>query len=127
MEQELSKLVKAMEEKRKEFDKLMDYGRKITAKLKEAQKKYADLENSKKEEVKPIIEKLASLEKSLDEALLKTYKQLRSMKIFPIFVPKIGDSCRGCGMELPQTSLHVLQSAGDYVECPNCHRIVYVD
>ena len=127
MEQELSKLVKAMEEKRKEFDKLMDYGRKITVKLRDAQAKYRELESSKKDDVKVITDKLASMEKQLDEALLKTYKQLRSMKTFPVFVPRIGDCCRGCGMELPQTSLHVLQSAGDHVECPNCHRIVYVD
>ena len=132
MEQDLSRLVKSMEDKRREFEKLMDYGRKITVKLREAQTKYRELEASKKDEAKPITEKLASMEKELDEALLKTYKQLRSMKPFPIVVPRIGDerrgySCRGCGMELPETSRHALQSAGDYVECPNCHRIVYVD
>ena len=127
IEQELHKLVKAMEDKRKEFDKVMDYGRKITAKLKEAKTNYQKLELSKKDEVEAIRAKLSELEQSLDSTLLNTYKQLRSMNVFPIFVPKIGDSCRGCGMELPQTSLHALQSKGDHVECPNCHRVVYVD
>ena len=105
----------------------MDYGRKITVKLRDAKEKYQKLELSKKDEVEGIRKALGELEKSLDSTLLNTYKQLRSMNVFPIIVPKVGDSCRGCGMELPQTSLYALQGKGDHTECPNCHRIVYVD
>lgn len=78
--------------------------------------------------IKPQIEelktKLEQLEKEIEPKLISIYKEKRQDKMFPVFVPELDNSCVGCGMALPAALLAKLNSQG-YLECENCHRIIY--
>ena len=100
-------------------------------KYNEAKQKYTSHKTAYEkiaEEISPQIEKLTKeikgLESSIDTNYLSKYKQRRSDKIFPVFVPMVDKACGGCRMEIPSASLSLLKSQG-YLECEHCRRIIY--
>jgi predicted nucleic acid-binding Zn-ribbon protein len=76
----------------------------------------------------PLMEKLKQLEKDIEPWMLKAYMNLRAAKKLPAFVEHTaGDSCCGrCGMDFASDTQSKLKKAGDYAECPNCHRVLYI-
>ncbi len=82
--------------------------------------------------VKPMVDKLTTelrqLEKEVQPDIMKTYLSLRAAKKMPAFVayrPDTG-SCGRCFMEVAGDTRSKLRNPGDYAECPNCRRILYV-
>lgn len=85
--------------------------------------------NKQTMDIQPQIDKLAlelvAMEKSIDAKLLSKYKIKRQDKLFPIFVAVNSNSCGGCMMELPSGQIEKLKKDG-FLECENCHRIIYL-
>lgn len=74
--------------------------------------------------------KLKDLESECPEALLKKYKSLKEQGIkLPIIVPYDTETktCGRCFMAVEQNTQSKLKNPGDFAECPNCHRILYID
>ena len=90
----------------------------------ENKKKYDELVASKEGEVQSIKKELSQLEKDIDPKLMAKYKQLRQDKIFPVFAPLSTRSCGICMLELSAVEVDKVKSQG-YLECDNCHRIIY--
>lgn len=84
--------------------------------------------NKQTEEIQPQIDKLVldlkTMEKGIDANLLGKYKVRRQDKIFPIFVAVNSNSCGGCMVELASGQIEKLKKDG-FLECENCHRIIY--
>ena len=94
------------------------------AKYADNKKKYDDLVASKQPEIEKIKSELEGMEKSIDPKLLAKYKQHRQDKIFPVFAPLSNRSCGVCMLELSSVEVDKVKSQG-YLECDNCHRIIY--
>ncbi len=87
--------------------------------------------------VRPTVEsiqaKLRALQPDIPPQMLRAYEALRKAKKTPAFVaydpdpknPRYG-YCTRCAMELPNDAKAKLRNPGDYAECPDCHRILYV-
>jgi len=95
---------------------------------KEKHKIHKEKFNKQTEEIQPQIDKLVldlkTMEKGIDTNLLSKYKVRRQDKIFPIFVAVNSNSCGGCMMELASGQIEKLKKDG-FLECENCHRIIY--
>lgn len=96
------------------------------AKYTENKKKYDELVASKQPETEKIKSELLAMEKSIDAKLLAKYKQNRQDKIFPVFAPLSNRSCGVCMLELSSVEVDKVKNQG-YLECENCHRIIYFD
>lgn len=59
---------------------------------------------------------------------MNAYLALRTAKKMPAFVAydKTKGVCGRCFMDLPNDTKSKLRNVGDYAECPNCRRILYV-
>ena len=95
------------------------------AKYAENKTKYDNLVASKQAEIENIKKTLAELEKNLDPKMFAKYKQLRQDKIFPVFAPLQDKSCGICMLELSSAQVDKVKAQG-YLECDNCHRIIYI-
>lgn len=86
--------------------------------------KYNELKQSKQAEAEKIQKKLLLLAKEVDPAILEIYKSKRKDKMYPIFY-KVEDSCCSyCRNQLSLLANSLLTKEG-YIECDNCHRILY--
>ena len=94
------------------------------AKYNEHKQAYDNLLKSKEPEITKIKSDLSKLESGIEPKLLNKYKQLRSDKLYPAFVRLIDKSCGGCRMELSAAEIEKVKNNG-YMECDNCHRIIY--
>lgn len=87
-------------------------------------KRIYDAEFAKKgPEMDAIKSELSKLEKNIDPKLLSKYKQLRTDRIYPVFVKLSDRSCGGCRMELSASEVERVKANG-YIECYNCHRTI---
>ena len=71
--------------------------------------------------------KLKNIEKDIPAPVLAAYKRLRTQRKLPAFVEYKGDGSCFCGMNLPNDCIGKLKTDGDFVECPNCGRIVILN
>ncbi len=85
--------------------------------------KYEQFLKEKSPIIQDIKNQLKNLERGIDSKLINKYKQLRSDKLFPVFVGLNEKSCGGCMMELSSAEIEKVKSNG-YIECDNCHRII---
>ncbi|MDR2046736.1 MAG: C4-type zinc ribbon domain-containing protein [Clostridiales bacterium] len=97
----------------------------------EKQKKAADdferLKNLKKGDAVRLRGGIAELKAGLPEDFLEMYGRAKAEKPLPVFVKLLNkNQCSGCGMEIPADAQTKLKKSGDYSECPNCRRILYV-
>jgi predicted nucleic acid-binding Zn-ribbon protein len=69
-------------------------------------------------------EKLASLSKTVDPALLERYNQVKQHHLVPI-AKIVNSKCGGCNMSLPMVMLKKIATTDGIVECENCGRILY--
>lgn len=105
-------------------------GIKATTKSMQAQysengKAYQELQLSVKAEREKITKELAELEKKVDPALMKKYKEKRNAKIFPVIFESTGNVCGACHMEVSMLEASKLKQ-GEILECAQCGRLMYV-
>jgi predicted nucleic acid-binding Zn-ribbon protein len=76
-------------------------------------------------EVIPFARQLKALESEIPEKQLIKYRQLRSQKKMPAYVPYVDGNCFGCGMNIKIEVDKYMKDVFDCAECPHCGRIVY--
>ena len=110
------------------YRKTFEQGQKANAEFKTARADYEKMIAAKADEIKPLKAKLEKLAKEIEPELLELYKSLREAKKLPAFVrhDMTSRQCGRCFMELPQDSLEKLKKPGDWTECPNCRRVLFI-
>lgn len=106
-----------------EYQKLKKQVISMQKQYKEAQEKYNAVKAAREPERKEIEKELAEIAKNIDEEFLVKYKTKRKERVFPVVGEVVGGMCI-CGMEVALATRNRL-SAGETVECENCHRIIY--
>ena len=96
-----------------------------------AQKQYADVSEkykavkaSREAERKEIEAELATATKGISAELMEIYQTKRKERIFPVVGEFVGNRCPYCSMEPPLAARNKL-TGGGYIECDNCHRIIF--
>lgn len=110
------------------YKKTWEQGTKATETYKSAKAAYDALMKTLQPKVVEIKSKLNALKGEIPENLMATYMSLRTAKKMPAFVPYDSEHCicGRCRMEVDNDTKSKLRNAGDYAECPNCRRILYV-
>lgn len=96
---------------------------------KEAQDKFKAVQESVADQVKSLKESLAKAKPDLLKAypkIMEIYERCRGEKKLPAIVEKNGDYCGACGVEIDADLKGKLKKSGDFVECPNCHKVIVV-
>ncbi|MDR3263039.1 MAG: C4-type zinc ribbon domain-containing protein [Clostridiales bacterium] len=127
-EKEVQKIKRRIEEIMSTSSKLLKTIIEYTEKKKQATADFDLLKNEKKADADKLLKEVAALRAALPQEVLDIYKTVKEEKKLPVFVKLVNkNQCFGCGMDLPSTALTKLKNQGDYTECPNCRRILYVE
>lgn len=110
------------------YKKTWDAGVKATETFKVAKAEYDTLMKKFQPRVLEIKQQLSALKNEIPEEIMNAYQALRSAKKMPAFVKYDRESgvCGRCFMDVPNDTKSKLRNDGDYAECPNCRRILYV-
>lgn len=95
---------------------------------KSAKADYDNLVRKLQPRVVEIKSQLNALKAEIPENIMNAYLALRTAKKMPAFVAydKTKGVCGRCFMDVPNDTKSKLRNVGDYAECPNCRRILYV-
>ncbi len=124
IERNLAAIAKEMSDISRSFD---DYRKKVPTIQKEYRYWREQFDQMRKEclpEVNSIKAQMREVEQTLDPRIVDKFKKLKEQGIYPPFVQIAENRCSGCRVEIPNGQLSTLESVG-YVECENCHRVVY--
>lgn len=124
---ELQKVSSRMDQVKDGSDNLTRQAVQLNEQYKVALQNYQTLKLKLQNEGRPVMEKLKALEKNIDPKFIQMYKRCRAGKKLPAFVEYAGDGSCYCGMNLPNDCIGKLKADGDFVECPNCGRIVILN
>ena len=111
-----------------EYKKTWEVGKKASDAYKEAYAAYNAAAAAIQPKVKELQTKLAALKGEVPTEFMEAYMSLRAAKKTPAFVaykPESG-TCGRCFMEVSGATRSKLKNPGDYAECPNCRRILYI-
>lgn len=110
------------------YKKIMELGKKASDDYKKSRQAYEKFKIEHQPRVQEIKAKLDELKTQIPEEFMTAYAQLRKSKKLPAFVEyKIEtNTCGRCFMDVPNDTKSKIKKPGDYVECPNCRRIMYI-
>ncbi len=110
------------------YQKTWAQGVQLAAEQKAAKADYDAMMEKMRPQVEEIKTKLQALAADIPEGLMKSYSALRASRKLPAVVPYDvkNNICGGCRMELASDTRSKLKNPGDYAECPDCRRILYV-
>ena len=129
LEREVALGSKRIDDINDKYKKTWDQGVKDTAIFKTAKAEYDKLVEDYRPQVVEKVNARDALKGDIPEKMLDVYNSLRNAKKMPAFVPYDGKSsgcCPRCGMEVANDTLAKLKNPGDYAECPNCRRILFI-
>ena len=128
LEKELTQSSKKLDEINEKYKATWDKGIKENAACGAAKTKYLELVAKYKPEFDQLSAQRDALKGEIDPKFIDIYNVLRNSKKMPAFVPydKKMPGCPRCGMSLENATLSELNAPGDYVECPNCRRILFI-
>lgn len=95
---------------------------------KNAENAFRQLCMSYQTELDDLRKKMEAIKDAIPEDMAEYFKARKSVKKFPVmksFDVK-NKFCPGCGMELAGDTIAKLKNPGDFSECPNCHKLLYV-
>lgn len=128
LEKEASVSSQKIDQVNDNYKKTWEQGTKATEAYKGAKAKYDALMKELQPEVVKIKSQLNVLKAEIPENIMATYASLRSAKKMPAFVPYDSQNCicGRCRMEVDNDTKSKLRKEGDFAECPNCRRILFV-
>lgn len=129
LEKEVALGSKRIDEINDKYQKTWNQGVKETALFKTAKAEYDALVEKYRPQVAEKLAARDALKGEIPDKMFEAYTALRNGKKLPAFVPYDGKSsgcCPRCGMEVANDTLARLKNAGDYAECPNCRRILFI-
>ena len=128
LEKEANAVAGRIEQISSAYSKTWAQGVKATQTNKAAKAEYNAFAAEYKGKFDEIQQRLNALVKEIPEDVLNEYLTLRKSKKLPVYVEYDAENkaCGRCRMEVPNDVCSKLKVAGDYAECPNCRRIMYV-
>lgn len=117
----LSESIKAVDG---EYQKLKKQILAIEKQAPEISKKYKAAKAAVDSQREEIEKELSVIVKDIPENVLTIYKTKRKEKIFPVVGELTGNRCPYCSMEPPLAARNKL-TGGAFIECDNCHRIIF--
>ncbi|MEG1662481.1 MAG: C4-type zinc ribbon domain-containing protein [Clostridia bacterium] len=110
------------------YKRTWDAGMKASENYKQIRGDYDNFVAERQPKVKEINAKLNALKADIPQTLLDIYYAHRQAKKLPAFVEYDAktSTCKGCYMEVANDTKSKLKNPGDYVECPNCRRILFI-
>ncbi|MDE6060235.1 MAG: hypothetical protein K2G31_02030 [Clostridia bacterium] len=110
------------------YKKTFEQGVKANDSVRVAKAEYNVYISEMQPKVAGIRAQLAELKKEIPENLMEVYQSLRSSKKMPAFVEYDPNRkmCGRCFMEVSNDVCSKLINPGDYAECPNCRRVLFV-
>lgn len=124
---ELQRVSARIDQVKDNSDNLTRQAVQLNEQYKVALQSYQGLKLKLQNEGRPVMEKLKAVEKNIDPKFILMYKRCRAARKLPAFVEYAGDGSCYCGMNLPNDCIGKLKEDGDFVECPNCGRIVILN
>ncbi|MDR3185538.1 MAG: C4-type zinc ribbon domain-containing protein [Christensenellaceae bacterium] len=126
LEKNTNKLFSRLSEITQEASQLMSHLQKLNAEKAKLRESLTLQKREIEKKFQSEFLELAKIRETLDPKLLETYSAIRRVKI-PIVVQYCNDgSCSACGIDVKAELYGKLKAKGDFAECPNCHRILYV-
>lgn len=128
LERQSSADSKKIESVNDNYKKTWEQGIKASDAYKVARGEYDKFVKERQPRVAEISKELSALKKDIPERVMEVYQTLRQAKKMPAFVeydPK-ANVCGRCFMDVPNDTKAKLKNAGDFTECPNCRRILYI-
>lgn len=94
--------------------------------IEDSKSKVEAMKNSLRDRVVEIKGRMQSLRKSIPEDILIKYEGIRKANKMPVLVEYDDKSkiCKGCGMDVDCNVANKV-SNGEFVDCPNCGRLLY--
>lgn len=128
LEKEANGVASRIDQINNSYSKTWAQGVKATQVSKVAKNEYNDYLAGYKGKFDELQAKLNAVAKDIPQEELKTYLELKKSKKLPVYVEYDAEHkvCGRCRMEVPSDVRSKLKSAGDYAECPNCRRIMFV-
>ncbi len=128
LEKEASSSASKIDQVNDGYKKTWDQGVKATDAYKVAKAEYDALVKNLQPKVVEIKTKLNELKSQIPSDIMATYLALRNAKKMPAFVKydSVNCICGRCRMEVDNDTKSKLRNPGDYAECPNCRRILFV-
>lgn len=128
LEKEANSAAAKIDQVNDSYKKTWDQGVKATDVYKSAKAEYDNLVRKFQPRVVEIKTQLNALKAEIPENVMNAYLALRAAKKMPAFVAYDRNSgvCGRCFMDVPNDTKSKLRKEGDYAECPNCRRILYV-
>ena len=117
----LSESIKAVDG---EYQKLKKQILAIEKQAPEISKKYKAAKAAVDAQREEIEKELSVIVKDIPENVLTIYKTKRKEKIFPVVGELTGNRCPYCSMEPPLAARNKL-TGGAFIECDNCHSIIF--
>lgn len=110
------------------YKKTWEAGVKATEAYKSAKAEYDAHVKQFQPRVLEIKAKLNALKGDIPENIMNAYLSLRAAKKMPAFVAYNRETgvCGRCFMDVPNDTKSKLRNEGDFAECPNCRRILFV-
>ncbi len=125
LDRDMAALLKDMEDTAAQFEEYRQKLPKAKKQYNEAKIGFDEVRKSREPEIIEIRKKMAQAEKKIAPEILEKYRKLKSQGVYPPFVKLLGESqCGGCRVDMPMSMVSRLSEKG-YIECENCHRIIY--
>ncbi len=128
LEKKLSEAVARMEKLFQNFTNVVAQGKKAEADRKAAEAAFNKLCQQNQSALEELKRKLDEIKSAIPREMEEYFKARKSVKKFPVmksYDPK-SKFCTGCGMELAGDTASKLKNPGDFAECPNCRRLLYI-
>lgn len=128
LEKEASRDAARIDEVNSGYKKTWEAGIKASEQYKQTRVVYDKFVEERQPKVREIKKRLDELKKDIPKEFLEAYITLRQSKKLPAFVeynPE-NSTCGRCFMDVPNDTKSKLKNPGDYCECPNCRRILYI-
>lgn len=128
LEKEANGVSAKIEQVNSAYTKTWAQGVKATQAVKTAKAEYNKFAETYKEKYDALKKQLNALMKEIPEELMSTYNRLKKSQKLPVFVAFDSSNkvCGRCRTEVSNDVCAKLKNAGDYAECPNCRRILFV-
>lgn len=112
-----------------EWNEILKIGQDLTKTVKQIKPEYDKIYEDVKRQREEIEKRLKAIAKDVEKEFIDKYIALKKDKKIPAFVKfdsKV-HMCSGCNMELSADTLSKLKKQGDWTECPNCGRILFIE
>lgn len=128
LEKEANGAASKIDQVNENYKKTWDQGVKANEAYKAAKAEYDALVKTLQPKVVEIQKQLVTLKGEVPPKMMEAYMALRGAKKMPAVVEydKEAAICGRCRMEVPNDTKAKLRNPGDFAECPNCRRILYV-